>query len=154
MPDLSHQASVEYWSQFFDPSIYRIICFLESVENQTLDGDKTLEGAILNLANSLDDEQFKFIDINQLKHEEIFIQLIANIKTSRGLRLLQALDQVHSGSAYKIISYAENVAPLKPQSPSAIFFKRNLAFERLRLLSRIFSNQRLRVINKALEGDE
>jgi intracellular multiplication protein IcmW len=154
MPDLSHQASIEYWSQFFDPSIYRIICFLESVETQTLDGDKALEDAIVNLGNSLDNQQFKFIDINQLKHEEIFIQLIASIKTSRGLRLLQALDQVHSGCAYKIISYAENVAPLNPESPSAIFFKRNLAFERLRLLSRIFSNQRLRIISKALEGEE
>lgn len=154
MPDLSHQASIEYWSQFIDPSIYRIICFLESVETQTLDGDNALEAAIMNLAKNLDAQQFQFIDINQLKHEEIFIQLIANIKTSRGLRLLQALDQVHSGSAFKIISYAENVAPLKPQSPSAIFFKRNLAFERMRLLSRIFSNQRLRIISKALEGDE
>ena len=52
MPDLSHQASIEYWSQFFDPSIYRIICFLESVETQTLDGDKALEDAMRILSIS------------------------------------------------------------------------------------------------------
>ena len=66
MPDLSHQASNEYWSQFFDPSVYRVICFLESVENNFLDGQQDLETAIQELSTALD--QIHFIDINQLKH--------------------------------------------------------------------------------------
>ena len=151
MPDLSHQASNEYWSQFFDPSIYRVICFLESVETNTLDGDPDLEAAITDLSSALD--QMHFIDINQLKHEEIFIRLIANIKTSRGLRLLQAIDQSHPGSASRVIMYAESAAG-DPKQPASIFLKRNLAFERLRLLSRIFAESRMRLIIKALEGEE
>lgn len=151
MPDLSHQASSEYWSQFLDSSIYRVICFLESVEDFTLDGDEELEKALQNLGQALD--QVYFIDINQLKHEEIFIRLIANIKTSRGLRLLQALDQAHPGSASRVIMYAESSVK-KPEDPANIFLKRNLAFERLRLLSRVFAAPRIRLVLKALEGDE
>lgn len=151
MPDLSHQASSEYWSQFFDPSIYKVICFLESVEHFTLDGDNDLEQVLQELGQALD--KVHFLDINQLKHEEIFIRLVANIKTSRGLRLLQAIDQAHPGSASKVIAYAEATA-VNPEEPSSIFLKRNLAFERLRLLSRVFSNSRLRLILKALEGEE
>ena len=150
MPDLSHQASNEYWSQFFDPSVYRVICFLESVENNFLDGQPDLETAIQELSTTLD--QIHFIDINQLK-QEIFIRLIANIKTSRGLRLLQAIDQAHPGSASRIIMYAESAAK-NPEEPSSIFLKRNLAFERLRLLSRVFAEPRLRLILKAIEGEE
>jgi intracellular multiplication protein IcmW len=148
MPDLSHQASNEYWSQFFDPTIYRVICFLESVEETTLDGSPELEIALKSLGERLD--EVHYIDINQLKHEEIFIQIIANIKTSRGLRLLQAIDQAHPGSASKIIGYAES-SSMSGSNISSIFIKRNLAFERLRLLSKIFAPQRLRLILKALE---
>jgi intracellular multiplication protein IcmW len=151
MPDLSYQASSEYWSQFFDPSIYRVICFLESVETNTFDGNPELEIALKNLGERLD--EIHFIDIHQLKHEETFIQIIANIKTSRGLRLLQAIDQAHPGSASKVISYAESAA-MSGNKMASTFIKRNLAFERLRLLSKIFSPQRLRLILKALEVEE
>jgi intracellular multiplication protein IcmW len=151
MPDLSHQASNQYWAQFFDPSIYRVICFLESVETDTLDGTPELEAAIKQLGDNL--EMIHFLDINQLKHEEIFIRLISNIKTSRGLRLLQAIDQAHPGSASRVIMYAETSMG-NEEDPSNIFIKRNLAFERLRLLSRVFGEQRLRTILKALEDEE
>jgi intracellular multiplication protein IcmW len=151
MPDLSHAASSEYWSQFFDTSIYRVICFLESVEDFTLDGHLELEKTITELGEAL--ENIYYLDINQLKHEEIFIRLIANIKTSRGLRLLQAIDQAHPGSASKVIMYAESNAKIA-QDPANIFLKRNLAFERLRLLSRVFSVTRIKLIIKALEGEE
>lgn len=151
MPDLSHQAASEYWSQFFDTSIYRVICFLESVEQFTLDGNEELELAITQLGQSLD--EIFYLDMNSLKHEEVFIRLIANIKTSRGLRLLQAIDQAHPGSASKVIMYAESNAKL-PQDPANIFLKRNLAFERLRLLSRVFAQDRIKLILKVLEGEE
>ena len=148
MPDISHQASSEYWFQFPDPSIYRIICFLESVETNTLDGDPELEIALKELGERLD--EIHYIDINQLKHEEIFIQIIACIKTSRGLRLLQAIDERHPGSASKVIGYAESAAA-SGHTMASTFIRRNLAFERLRLMHKVFSPQRLRLILKALE---
>lgn len=151
MPNLSHEASAQYWSEFPDPSIYRVITFLESVENWTLDGDQELESNLKKLGDELDN--IEQIDMDNLGHEDQFIQIIANIKTSRGLRLLQAIDSVHPGSASRVLVHAEENNMNFNDSPS-IFLKRNIAFERLRLLSRVFSEYRLNLVARALEGEE
>lgn len=151
MPDLSHKASAEYWFGYPDPTIYRVITFMESVENWTHDGDPMLEEAISRLGEELNN--IESLDMSSLNHEEDFIRLIANIKSGRGLRLLQAIDEVHPGSASRVLVYAEENS-LGGQDPSSIFLKRNITFERLRLLSRVFAESRLNLIARALEGEE
>ena len=151
MPDLSHEASARYWSEYPDPMIYRVITFLESVEDWTLDGDPDLEKAIIELGNELDN--IKAIDMTRLGEEEKFIRLVGNIKSSRGLRVLQAIDMVHPGSASKVLIHAEETT-VSSHDPAGIFLKRNIAFERLRLLSRVFSEYRLKLVMRALEGEE
>jgi intracellular multiplication protein IcmW len=151
MPDLSHKASSEYWSEYADPMIYRVITFMESVEHWTLDGDPGLENAINQLGRELDD--LTSIDMGQLNHEDKFIRLVGNIKSGRGLRLLQAIDQVHPGSASKVLVYAEEKS-ISSYDAAGFFLKRNIVFERLRLLSRTFSDYRLQLVSRALEGEE
>lgn len=151
MPDLSHKASAEYWYEFVDPMIYRVITFMESVEDWTLDGDPAFEQAIERLGKELDD--IEKIDMSTLGHEEAFIRLVANIKSGRGLRLLQAIDTVHPGSASRVLMHAEE-QNMGGDDPASVFLKRNIVFERLRLLSRIFSNERLNLISRSLEGEE
>jgi intracellular multiplication protein IcmW len=151
MPDLSHEASLKYWFEYIDPMIYRVIVFLESVEIWTVDGNEIFEEAIKVLGQELDDIQN--VDFNSLGHEEIFIRLAANIKSGRGLRLLQAIDTVHPGSASKVLIHAEETTT-GSHDPAGIFLKRNIAFERLRLLARIFSTYRLQLVTRALEGEE
>ena len=151
MPDFSHKASAEYWFGYADPMIYRVVTFLESVEAWTLDGHSGLEMAIEHLGKELDD--FETVDISKLAHEATFVNLAGNLKSSRGLRLLQAIDLVHPGSASKILVYAEENSMTGDES-SGFFLKRNIIFERLRLLSRAFSEARLNLITRALEGEE
>ncbi len=151
MPDLSHQASAQYWFEFIDPMIYRVITFLESVEDWTLDGDPELEAAINELGQQLDD--IEQIDINQLNQEANFIKLAAHIKSGRGLRLLQAIDTIHPGSASRVLMYAEDNRT-DGHKEAQFFLKRNITFERLRLLARVFSEYRLKLVARALEGDE
>lgn len=151
MPDLSHQASSQYWHEYVDPIIYRVITFMESVEDWTLDGDPKLEDALNQLAKELDD--LESIDMNILGQEDKFIRIVGNIKSGRGLRLLQAIDTVHPGSASKILIYAEENST-SSQDPAGFFLKRNIIFERLRLLSRVFSEYRLKLVARALEGEE
>lgn len=151
MPDLSHAASTAYWHDYVDPTIYRVLIFLESVENFTLDGDPALEAALKQLGEELDN--LASIDLDKLNQQELFIQIVGNIKSSRGLRLLQAIDSAHPGSASKVLTHAEKHT-LLTTDPAGIFLKRNIAFERLRLLSRVFSEYRLYIITKALEGEE
>ncbi|ETO92288.1 type IVB secretion system protein IcmW [Legionella oakridgensis] len=151
MPDLSHEASAQYWHDFIDPMIYRVVTFMESVEDWTLDGEARLEQAIAQLGKELDD--IETIDMNALGEEDKFIRLVGNIKSGRGLRLLQAIDTVHPGSASKILIYAEETST-SSSDPSGFFLKRNIVFERLRLLSRVFSEYRLKLVARALEGEE
>lgn len=151
MPDLSHEACSQYWFEYIDPIIYRVISFMESVEDWTPDGDSELEEAINQLGQELDD--ISAIDMNKLSEAENFIRLVAYIKTGRGLRVLQAIDTAHPGSASKVLIHAEESSS-GGQDPSSFFLKRNVVFERLRLLSRTFSDNRRKMIARALEGDD
>lgn len=151
MPDLSHKASAQYWFEYSDPMIYRVITFLESVEAWTLDGHPDIEDAMTQLGKELDD--IESIDMSKLGHEELFIRLVANLKSGRGLRLLQAIDMVHPGSASKVLVHAEENS-ISGTDAAGFFLKRNIVFERLRLLARAFSESRLKMIERALEGEE
>ena len=151
MPDLSHEASLQYWFEYMDPMIYRVIVFLESVEVWTFDGNQALENAINKIGKELDD--IEKVDISALGHEELFIRLAANIKSGRGLRLLQSIDMIHPGSASQVLIHAEETTT-GSHDPAGIFLKRNIAFERLRLLARVFSTYRLQLVARALEGEE
>lgn len=151
MPDLSHEASAQYWFEYLDPMIYRVITFMESVEDWTLDGNPEFEAAMTELGRELDD--IEKIDMGLLAEEEKFIRIVGNIKSGRGLRLLQAIDTVHPGSASRILIHAEETS-LGSYDPAGFFLKRNIVFERLRLLSRVFCQYRLKLVLRALEGDE
>lgn len=151
MPDLSHEASAQYWFEYIDPMIYRVITFMESVEDWTLDGNPEFEAAMRQLGNELDD--IEKIDMGLLAEEEKFIRIVGNIKSGRGLRLLQAIDTVHPGSASRILIHAEETSS-GSHDPAGVFLKRNIVFERLRLLSRVFCQYRLKLVLRALEGDE
>ena len=151
MPDLSHEASAQYWFEYLDPMIYRVITFMESVEDWTLDGNPEFEAAMEQFGKELDD--IEKIDMGLLAEEEKFIRIVGNIKSGRGLRLLQAIDTVHPGSASRVLIHAEETS-LGSYDPAGFFLKRNIVFERLRLLSRVFCQYRLKLVLRALVGDE
>ena len=151
MPDLSHEGSAKYWFEYIDPMIYRVITFMESVEDWTLDGNPDFEAAIAQLGKELDD--IEKIDMGLLAEEDKFIRIVGNIKTGRGLRLLQAIDTVHPGSASRVLIHAEETS-ISSYDAAGFFLKRNIVFERLRLLSGVFCQYRLKLVLRALEGDE
>lgn len=150
MPDLSIDGVNRFWKQYEDPMIYRVVSFMECVENWTLDGDTTLEAEIAELGRQL--EEIGKINLDELGQQDLFIRLADNIKTGRALRLLQSLDIAHPGSASKLLMYAEETSQT-PDDPSGLFLRRNIVFERLRLLARVFSPARFNLILKALEGE-
>jgi len=147
MPKLDLQAAHEYWKNYDDPMIYRVIAFMETVESWTLDGDPELEMAVNEFGEKLD-QITKF----ELSKEEQFVTLCAHIKTSRILRLLQAIDTIEPGSASRVLMYAEeNNTP--ENITTGLFLRRNIIFERLRLLARVFSPERFELVLKALEHE-
>ena len=147
MSMLDLKSSHEFWKNFEDPMIYRVIAFMETVEGWTKDGDPNLEAKM----NLLGDELEK-LSTFELEKEEQFVTLCAHIKSSRILRLLQAIDTIDPGSASKLLMYAE-----EHNSPDDImanlFLRRNIVFERLRLLARVFSSERMDMVLKVLEQE-
>lgn len=145
MPDLSHKAVHQFWKSYPDPTLYKVITFMEGVEDWTLDGKEELEAAIKDLGQTLED-----IGNIDLQQEDDMIDLVCHIKTGRGLRLLMCLDQAYPGAAAKVLMHAEKTT--KSDSDTAgIFLRRNIVFERLRLLSRVFATDRLKLVIKTLE---
>lgn len=145
MPDLSHKAVHQFWHDYQDPTIYRVICFMEGVEDWTLDGNPELETALQKLGETLED-----IGNIDLQQESYFIELCAHIKTGRGLRLLMSIDTAYPGAAAKVLMNAEENTQSE-EDIAGIFLRRNIVFERLRLLGRVFAPDRFKLIQKALE---
>lgn len=147
MPKLDLAAAHEFWKNYNDPAIFRVIAFMETVETWTYDGDPELEQAISSLGDNLD-QLTKF----ELSKEDQFINVCAHLKTSRILRVLQAVDTIEPGSASKILMFAEeNNTP--ENIIAGLFLRRNIVFERLRLLSRVFAAERFQILMKALEQE-
>ena len=145
MPNLSLDDCRQFWREYQDPFIYRVLTFMEGVEDWTMDGDVALEAAIAQLGTTLED-----IGGVDLQRENDFIKLAGYIKATRNLRLLQSLDTAHPGAASKLLMHAETAAA-KQDMVSDLFLRRNIAFERLRLLTRVFSAERLALVQKILE---
>ena len=148
MPDLSHEGVHRFWKDYLDPMIYRVVSFMEGVESWPLDGDPELENAIFNLSQKLDQ-----VGNYELGREDDFINLCCYIKTARALRLLQAMDTAHPGAASKLLIHAEE-ASQSTDDIHGLFLRRNIVFERLRLLGRVFTQERFDTIVKALEGED
>lgn len=145
MPDLSHKAVHQFWHDYKDPIIYRVIAFMEGVEDWTIDGDPKLEAALKDLSKVLDD-----IGNIDLQQEDHMIELVTYLKTGRGLRLLMCLDTAYPGAAAKILMHAEETTK-SDTDMAGIFLRRNIVFERLRLLGRVFAPDRFKLVLKTLE---
>jgi intracellular multiplication protein IcmW len=145
VPDLSHQTVHQFWKDYPDPMIYRVISFMESVEDWTIDDKPSVEAALNELADEL--EKIGEIEIGA---EEDLITLCASIRTGRCLRLLMCLDTAHPGAASKVLMHAEENTK-SDNDIAGIFLRRNIVFERLRLLGRVFSQERFELVANALE---
>ena len=145
MPDLSHPAVHKFWHEYKDPIIYRVIAFMEGVEDWTIDGDSALEEALKKLGDILED-----IGNVDLQQEENFLALATHMKMGRALRLLMCLDMAYPGAAAKVLMHAEQNTK-SDQDIAGIFLRRNIVFERLRLLGRVFGSDRFQLVLKALE---
>lgn len=145
MPSLTLDDCRRFWREYQDPIIYRVLTFMEGVEDWTLDGDPAIEDAFAKLGDMLED-----IGGVDLQREDDFIKIAAYIKATRNLRLLQSLDTAHPGAASKLLMHAETAAAANNEVAD-LFLRRNIVFERLRLLTRVFAPERLILVQKILE---
>lgn len=151
MPDLHQHAVNAFWDSYDRRTLYRVIVALERVEHWVLDDIPEVETALLQLGEVMDHASGDL----ELGEEAKFVRVLASIHAGRAMRLLQAVDVLKPGFASQLLMQAEEAseeAKGKAADPySQIFLRRNLVFERLQLLSRIFSPQRVSLVLKALE---
>jgi intracellular multiplication protein IcmW len=148
MLDLSPEAVKAYWQERHDAALLRIIEAMEAVETWVLDGNPEVEAALTQLVAELNSTP-NF----DLQNEEELINILSSIKASRALRVLQYIDTLKPGAASKLLIYAE-VSSNEPDDLPGFFLKRNLVFERLQLMGRIFSSDRVDLVMKSIDKDE
>jgi intracellular multiplication protein IcmW len=149
MPDLSLEAIHSFWDNYDRRTLYRIIAALENVEHWTQDLDPELEPLVMQLGEVID-EAHSF----EVEDESKFVRLLSNIHSGRAMRLLQALDMEKPGTASKLLMFAEETADntsVLDNTHAKLFIKRNLVFERLQLIARVFAPQRVSLVLKGLE---
>jgi len=151
MPDLRIESVHAFWDNYDRRVLYRVISALESVETWAADLDPKIDEAIIKLGYAMD--AAKEVDFNG--YEEKIINVLAYLRASRAIRILQTIDMLNPGSAAKLLSFAEEQVNLKSNKPimysAKLFLERNLVFERMQLLARIFSGPRVSLILNALE---
>jgi intracellular multiplication protein IcmW len=150
VPDLHLDSVHAFWDSYDRRTLYRVIVGIERVEHWILDDSPAVEAALIRLGEAMD--QGHAVDLTE---ESKIIRVLINTRASRALRLLQAMDIAKPGTASQILMFAEEAASSAegktPDPLAQLFLRRNLVFERLQLLSRIFSNQRVTLVLKALE---
>jgi intracellular multiplication protein IcmW len=151
MSDLTIKGVHHFWNQFDDPMIYRVVSFMDSVEKWTHDENPEFEEAIAAL--SLEFEDFSKVDMTKLGQQNYFIRIANHLHFSRALRFLHIIDGLHPGSASRLLAHGEETTE-SPTDEAGLFLRRNIVFERLRLLGRVFSQERLELVSKALEGED
>jgi len=149
MPDFSKEAVHAFWHDYDKRTLYRIVTSLEGIENWAADDDPKVEEVLMRLGTALDEiKDFEITD------EAILIKILANTHSGRALRLMQFLDVLKPGTASKLLIYAEEQTkdPEHKNKYADLFLKRNLSFERLQLLGRVFAPERINLVLKALES--
>jgi hypothetical protein len=140
----SLDASHHYWSMYQDPSVYKAILNMETQEHWTLDGHPEIESSL--------DEYYQYINNkNEITNKTGLIRCLAVIKSSRVLYLMQIFDKSSPGFASSLLNYANENK--NQEKWIFLFIQRNLIFERLRLIHRLFNKERLDFIQEALEGE-
>lgn len=144
MPDLSHESALNFWKTFMGGSIVTIIEFIEQTEDWVNLSEADNE-ALEKLGELLDR-----ISPDQPLSEQQFIDICAPLYLSQKLRIMQAMDTLSPGFASSMIKTAEKDA--ESDLVCQAFIKRNLLFERMRLVSRIFHNDRLQLVQRIYEN--
>ncbi len=150
MPDMSLEAVHTFWHDYDKRTLYRIVTSMEGIEHWAADTEPTVEESLLKLGEHLDT-----ITDFEITDEAVLIKVLANMHSGRALRLMQFLDVLKPGTASKLLIYAEEQTkdPAHKNKYAELFLKRNLSFERLQLLGRVFAPERINLVLKALESN-
>lgn len=143
MPDLSKETVHAFWHEYDATILYKIVCSFEESETWVVYNEETQQ-----IITDLGDVLEKTSDFSFLK-EETLVKLLTVIKFSQALRIMQYLETKSGGMIARLLMWADE----KERNNQAdhhikTFLRRNLIFERLQLLARVFSKERVDLLAK------
>ena len=136
----------QYWFEYNDPNLYKALVTLESVEKWTVESKEEIKVAVSKLEKAMTSLK----DKKSFTNYPLFVAATNPLKSSQIMRILQELNICHPDTAHKVIAHAEGDTSVVENH---IFVERNIAFERLRLMGRIFSEQRVQKVLELMEND-
>lgn len=145
--DFTEETTDKFWQENNDNFLIKIIKILSSTEDWIIDhNDPEIKSALDKLLNIINKN--KNFDIDK---EEDFINILCSLELKYSLHLMQYMNKINDNNVIsKILIYAES-ANKDTSSVTGLFLNRNLVFERFQLLSRVFSPERMTLLEKVVK---
>jgi intracellular multiplication protein IcmW len=148
--DVSHEGVEAFFGER-DPDLAKAVNSMESVESWTRDRIESVQTMLQQLADRVeyadvdDEEQFRIVQ-NKL------IVLLGYISSGKAIKLLMWTDQAWPNFVARTLAEAQLLAVMdKVNEESArLFVERFEVLEKLHMLSRIFAEDRLKIVQKVL----
>lgn len=159
MDNLNSDVSTEGAHAFFkerDPSLVDAIASMERVESWTKDRFENVQATLQQLADRV--EYLDMDDIQGAQHNKLII-LMGYISSGKAIKLLMWIEHNSPNFVAKTLAEAQMLSALDKLNEGAarLFVERFEVLERMHMLSRVFSDERLRMVQRVLKilaGDE
>lgn len=153
MENLNPDISAEGASAFFgerDPALAKAISSMESVETWTRDRVQSVQQTLQTLSDKIEDLDMDGIDGAQ--HSKLII-LLGYISSGKAIKLLMWIEHNSPNFVAKTLAEAQMLSALDKFNEGAarLFVERFEVLERMHMLSRVFSEDRLRIVQRVLK---
>lgn len=131
------------------PELEKAIIGMESCESWTKDRIDAVQEALQSFANAVD--QYDLQNIPQELNNRLIVML-GYISSGKAIKLLMWIDQSSPNFVARTMAEAQMLSVLDKVNAEAarLFIERFMVLERLHLLSRVFSEDRLQIVERVL----
>lgn len=152
LDNINSDVSAEGAQAFFqerDPELAKVIRGMEAVEPWTRDRAATVQAALQELANRV--ESLNMEEISQELHGRLII-LLGYISSGKAIKLLMWIETSSPNFVARTLAEAQMLAVLDKMNVEVarLFVERFEVLERLHMLSRIYSEDRVVIVQKVL----
>lgn len=152
MDSLNADVSTDGAHAFFrerDPALVQAIAGMESVESWTRDKFDSVQTMLQQLSDKIED-----LDMDALEgaQHNKFIILLGYISSGKAIKLLMWIEHNSPNFVAKTLAEAQMLSALDKLNEGAarLFVERFEVLERMHMLSRVFSEERLRIVQRVL----
>lgn len=147
-PDVSQESTYAFFAER-DPALAKAIQGMESCESWTRDRIETVQVALQNFADRI--EEFELDNLSSDLHSRMIV-LLGYISSGKAIKLLMWIDQCSPNFVARTLAEAQMLAVIDKtnEEASRLFIERFEVLERLNMLSRVFAEDRLAVVERVL----